>query len=652
MNVVSTQSPARPLRDSARSWLLDGLTDRAAHQPGPHRKPHREHAGHPWWKVVCLTGVDYFSTLGYQPAIAFLAAGVISPVATLVLVLVTLFGALPVYRRVARESPHGEGSIAMLEKVLPWWGGKLFVLVLLGFAATDFLITMTLSAADATKHALENPYVPQFLEGHQLGVTLVLLALLGAVFLRGFSEAIGVAVVLVVVFLGLNLVVVLDAVVHVIGQPVSVHRWWEAVLAQGSSPFAVVGAALIVFPQLALGLSGFETGVLVMPQVEGGSRGQALLQRIAGTRRLLTVAALTMSAFLLASSFATSVLIPAHEFQPGGGANGRALAYLAHEYLGNGFGTAYDVSTIAILWFAGASAMAGLLNLVPRYLPRYGMAPQWARSVRPLVILFTLVAFLVTWIFDADVDAQGGAYATGVLVLITSATVAVTLSAHRHGQKGARAFFAVVTVVFLYTTVANVVERPEGVKIAACFIAAIITVSLVSRALRAFELRADGVEFDETAQRFLDEAASRGALNIIANEPDARDAAEYAEKWYDERRDQHIPSDEPAVFLEVTVADASDFETKLRVCGEERFGHRVLTVRSAAVANSVAAVALAVRDRTGVLPDVWFEWSEGNPLANIVRFLFLGVGEVAPVTREVVRRAVPDPAQRPRVHAG
>ncbi|WP_432570052.1 amino acid transporter [Kineococcus sp. SYSU DK005] len=652
--VPAPREPGERTGSGFRSWLLEGLTDRASRHPGPHGRGERGHPGHPWWRVMCLTGVDYFSTLGYQPAIAFLAAGVVSPLATLVLVLLTLFGALPVYRRVAAESPRGEGSIAMLERVLPFWGGKLFVLVLLGFAATDFLITITLSAADASKHLLENPYVPAALEDHQLGVTLLFITALAVVFLRGFSEAIGVAVVLVLVFLGLNAVVVVDAVVHVLGEPVALRAWWEALWAQGSSPFAVVGLALLVFPKLALGLSGFETGVVVMPQIAGGAgdEREQVARRVRGARRLLTTAALVMSAFLLASSLATSVLVPAEEFQPGGEANGRAMAYLAHAYLGNAVGTAYDVSTIAILWFAGASAMAGLLNLVPRYLPRYGMAPDWARAVRPLVLVFTAVAFLVTWVFDADVDAQGGAYATGVLVLITSAAVAVTLSARRRRERRATVLFGAISAVFAYTTVTNVVERPDGVKIAACFTAAILAVSLVSRARRSFELRASAVHFDAGALAVLDEVAARGAVNLIANEPDARDEAEYAEKEYDERRDQHIPDDQPAVFVEVTVTDPSEFSGELHVVGEERFGHHVLTVRTSSVANGIAAVALAVRDRTGVLPDVWFEWSEGNPLANLLRFLLLGVGEVAPVTREVLRRAVPEAAQRPRVHAG
>ena len=150
------------------AWLLRDMTGTARHD-GPYVE--QAERTHPWWRVMTLTGVDYFSTLGYQPAIAAVAAGLLSPLATIVLVVLTLVGALPVYRRVARESPRGEGSIAMLERLLPWWGGKLFVLVLLGFAATDFIITITLSAADASAHAIANPFAPSWLHGQNIAVT-------------------------------------------------------------------------------------------------------------------------------------------------------------------------------------------------------------------------------------------------------------------------------------------------------------------------------------------------------------------------------------------------------------------------------------------------------------------------------------------------
>lgn len=430
---------ATPARSSRlRAWMLEGLT---AENSSPAAKeaaaqPH----GRPWWRVMCLTGLDYFSTLGYQPGIAFLAARLLSPLATIVLVLLTLFGALPVYRRVAEESPHGEGSIAMLERLLTFWKGKLFVLTLLGFAATDFLITITLSAADATAHLVENPHLTSTLHGHEVLITLIMIALLGAVFLKGFSEAIGVAVVLVFTYLGLNVVVVAVGLWHVFTAPQVITDWTTALTTEHGNPFMMIAIALVVFPKLALGLSGFETGVAVMPHVKGDPDDAAAKPagRIRGAKKLLTTAAVIMSIFLICSSLITTLLIPAAQFQPGGEANGRALAYLAHEYLGSAFGTVYDISTILILWFAGSSAMAGLLNLMPRYLPRYGMAPHWARALRPMVIVFTLVAFLVTWIFDADVDAQGGAYATGVLVLITSAAVAVTIAARRAGSAAGR----------------------------------------------------------------------------------------------------------------------------------------------------------------------------------------------------------------------
>ena len=437
-------------------WLREERPEAAAQSPpSVHRAA--------WWKVMCLTGVDYFSTLGYQPGIAFLAAGLLSPLATLILVLVTLFAALPTYQRIAEQSPHGQGSIAVLENLLPRWRGKALVLILLGFAATDFVITMTLSAADATAHIIENPFVPRAFD-HPIAVTLVLLGALSAIFLKGFKEAVGLAVTIVAIYLAMNIVVLTWGMWTVIGQPALVFDWRAALAVEYASPTRMLLAAAIVFPKLALGLSGFETGVAVMPLVEGGSSDPtlAIQERIRNTKKLLRSAAIVMSVMLIASSIITTLLIPAAAHQPGGPANDRALAYLAHEHLGELFGTLYDLSTITILWFAGASAMAGLLNLVPRYLPRYGMAPEWAKSRRPLVIVIGAITFAITLIFDASVDAQAGAYATGVLVLMTSSAMAVMLIAERAGQVRARVVFGVITAVFVYTTAANIIERPEG----------------------------------------------------------------------------------------------------------------------------------------------------------------------------------------------
>jgi hypothetical protein len=639
--MTSTQA-AVPLRRRARAWLVtEGEVGHAD-------------TGKPWWKVMCLTGVDYFSTLGYQPGIAALAAGLLSPVATLVLVALTLFGALPVYRRVAEESPHGEGSIAMLERLLSFWKGKLFVLALLGFALTDFIITITLSAADASAHLIENPNLRPYLTGHQVAITLVLVALLGAVFLRGFTEAIGVAVALVVVYLVLNTVVIGVALAHVLDHPRLVPDWQHALVVQHGNLAAMLGVSVLVFPKLALGMSGFETGVAVMPHVSGdvSDTWASPAGRIRGTKRMLTTAAVLMSVFLVTSSFATTLLIPASEFRAGGHANGRALAFLAHQYLGNAFGTTYDASTIAILWFAGASAMAGMLNLIPRYLPRYGMSPDWAGAVRPLVLILTLVAFLITWIFHASVDGQGGAYATGVLVLFTSAGTAVTLAARRAGQRGRTASFAAITLVLAYTTVSNVIERPDGVKIGACFVLAIVAVSIASRIHRVFELRATQIDFDATSQVFLRDCARR-TIRLVAHKTEHRGDEEYVDKIRRLRIDHDLPSDPDVIFVEVTVVDPSDFEGRLHVRGEvlhQRY--RVMSASAPSVPNALAALALRIRDDTGVNPHVYFEWTEGNPVQQLMRFLLFGLGEVAPVTREVLRRAEPDPTRRPHVHVG
>ncbi|TYB48006.1 amino acid transporter [Actinomadura chibensis] len=629
-----------------RRWLLQGL-HRPGRKAGPHRRPSHEdapHKQHAWWQVMCLTGVDYFSTLGYQPGIAALAAGALSPIATLMLVALTLFGALPVYRSVAGQSPHGLGSLSMLERLLPGWRGKLLVLFLLGFVATAFIVTITLSAADATAHLLHNPFVPDVMAGWQIPVTLILIAALGGIFLVGFSEAISIAVVLVAVYLALNVVVVGTALAKVAGDASLVGDWTDVLTTEHSSPVAMIAVSLFVMPKLALGLSGFETGVAVMPLVKGG-----LEQRIRGARKLLTTAAAVMSVFLITSSFATTVLIPKKEFEDGGKANGRALAYLAHENLGDWFGTVYDVSTIAILWFAGASAMAGLINIVPRYLPRYGMAPDWARATRPLVLIFTGVSFVITLLFRAEVEAQGGAYATGVLALILSAAVAATLSAWRRGRRRVGAGFGVVTAVLVYATVANVVERPDGVVIAVLFCVAIVVTSLISRATRSTELRITGVDLDETARRFLAETRD---LRVIANEPDERDEREYRDKADEAWALHRLRADEGLLFLEMTVSDASEFESTVHVVGEERHGYRVLRAESPSIANAIAAILLHVQDETGKQAHVYFHWVEGNPVGALLRYLVFGGGDIPPLTREILRQAEPDVERRPVVHVG
>jgi hypothetical protein len=269
-----------------------------------------------------------------------------------------------------------------------------------------------------------------------------------------------------------------------------------------------------------------------------------------------------------------------------------------------------------------------------------------------MVLVFTGTAFLITWIFDANVDAQGGAYATGVLVLITSAATAVTLAARRRRQRRLTVAFAAITVIFAYTTVANVVERPDGVKIAACFIAAILLVSFVSRLYRAFELRVTTIEMNDVADRFLRECGRR-QIRLVANEPDRRDAREYSDKIAQITADNDLPDDHDLIFVEVTVNDASDFETTLDVRGEVlHHRYRVLSVSGSAVPSALASLLLHIRDTGGRRPHIYFEWTEGNPAANFLRYLIFGQGEVAPVTREMLRQAEPDRKRRPHVHVG
>ncbi len=646
-----------------------------------------------WLWVMCLTGVDYFSTLGYQPSIAFEAAGTLAPVATIVLVAVTLFGALPVYSHVAECSPNGQGSIAMLERLVHGWTGKLLVLALLGFAATDFVITKTLSAADAAVHLLHNPlweHVPQAVrtwsENEQrMGLTMLLLIILGATFLRGFREVIGLAVVVVVGYLLLNLIVIGSGLVYLLAHPQHFSAWFDRLTTGhwyildrpflGNGFWAILATSVLIFPKLALGLSGFETGVAVMPLVRGGDDDtpEQPSGRIRNTRKLLATSAILMSFFLLGSSIVTATLIPPGdlfsgkeaipgEAAPTGRAVDRALAYLAHAegphelnpFFGEAFGTMYDLATVVILSFAGLSAMAGLLNLVPQYLPRYGMAPEWSRAVRPLVLLFTMINLLVTWIFNADVEAQAGAYATGVLVLICSACTATVIERFRQqsGMWLARVpwGYVLITIVFFFTAGANMIERPDGVKIASFFIVAIVVASFGSRVKRSTELRFKAFEFVDLNSRFLWDSLKHLEFPVLVPHRPGRRGLD--EKEASIRQRHRIPDSVPIVFVEAELGDPSEFQQSPLMEVMQEGGRFIINVkRCVSIAHAVATIALEL-SHVGEPPEIHFGWSDENQLAASIGFFLLGEGNVPWRVRDLILKSEPDPARRPKVIIG
>jgi hypothetical protein len=659
---------------------------------GPYVTPQQVHHQSFWLWVLCLTGVDYFSTLGYQPSIAFEHTGLLTPLATGLLVLVTLLGALPIYSYVAKKSFDGQGSIAMLERLMSGWGGKLVVLALLGFAATDFVITMTLSAADAAVHLVENPMwqrMPEMFHSPIL-VTNLLLGALGAVFLKGFREVIGLAVVLVAIYLVLNAIVIGSGLAYLGNHPGEIEVWWSRLTTgdwsikhdlpvTGHSWVSISLLCVLFFPKLALGLSGFETGVAVMPLIKGSSTDTPTnpAGRIRNTRKMLATAALIMSVLLIGSALVTSTLIPAVDMHPpvhgvGGKAYERALAYLAHgssphlinPLFGDWFGTIYDISTVSILWFAGASAMSGLLNLVPRYLPRYGMAPRWAEASGPLVILLTLINWLVTWLFEASVKAQGGAYATGVMVLMTSAAIAVIIDKwnHRSGHWLVRMpwHFVLIAILFLYTTTMivrhvepNLVTGenfPRGITIAGFFITIIITLSIISRTIRSTELRFAGFDFKNPESRFLWDSMKHIEFPVLV--PHRPGGHGLLEKEATIRWRHRLPPETPIVFIEAELGDASDFLQKPVMEILEQDGRFILRVQHCASVSHVIAVIALELSKVGSPPEVHFGWSDESPLRTNLDFLLFGQGNVPWMVRELVKDGQPDASRQPRVVIG
>jgi hypothetical protein len=612
--------PSLEFKSAIGRWLSRG--------PSLEDEGEGEGQSQPWYKVIWLTGVDYFSTLGYQPGIALLAAGAIAPMATGILVLVTLFGALPIYSQVARRSFAGQGSIAMLENLLPGWSGKLLVLILLGFAATDFVITMTLSAADAAKHAVENPFLHPYLGEAQMAITLVLITLLAVVFLKGFGEAIDVASVASIPYLLLNVVVLFRGLLEIFRHPELLNHWRDALSAHGDWTMIMTAAAL-VFPKLALGLSGFETGVSVMPLIDGGPwderrrrrNAKAPLGRIANTRKLLATAALIMSFMLMLSSFVTTLLISESAYQNHGKASGRAIAYLAHKYLGEVFGSIYDISTILILSLAGASAMAGLLHLIPRYLPRFGMAPLWVKLSRPLVLVLLAINIVVTLVFRADVEAQSGAYATGVLVLILSASFAATLALWREKSRALGLYFGFLTVVFLYTLLDNCIERPDGLIIGSIFILLVLIIGAISRSLRSFEFRVKEMHLaDDSMAQYVPALLNKKVHMVPVRSADP-------ENLESKRREirQYFNVRGPFAFVSVHLQDnRSEFTSRLEVEIRPDGPDWVLEIFGAsAIANTLAYVSELIDPIS-----IFLGLTRHNLMHQALRYLLFGEGEI------------------------
>jgi hypothetical protein len=671
------------------------------------RRPEEHH----WLWVMCLLGLDYFSTLAYQPSLTYELTGRLGPIATLIVVLVTLFGALPIYAILAARSPRGEGSLGLLERLVRGWRGKTLILVLLGFAATDFTMLKAISLADASVHLLDNTlFRGDALRGaiawvndyfttttatgpwldDQLAVTL-LLGVVGFFFWfllrRGFNRNVFyVSVPLIGAYLALNGMLLGAGVWRLLQDPDLIHTWLHQ-LQEGDweihAPFWARGdwsniilLSFLFLPSVALGLSGFELSMIIMPQVKGkrGEPAGAPATRIRNTRKVLISAAGIMSLLLLAAVVVTTIFIPGDQFGANGRATNRALAYLAHgeplstgdaalaPFCGLAFGTAYDIVTILVLCLAGTSVMTALAVLVPQLLLRFGMEFRWADRWGLLLAVFALINLIVTVVFQASVEHQRGAYATGVLVLISSAAVVTALDKRRVLHEEAHGFwrrlvgrfdlgyFGGFAIVFLLTTLAIIVQTPSGLAIGLCFIAAIIAMSVVSRAWRADELRTIGFEFRDEQSKFLWDSLRLADFPVLV--PHRPGGQSRADKEKEIRAHHQLTKDVDIVFLEIGLGDPSDFYQRLLVEVVREDTRVVIRVHNCvSVPHAIAAVALEM-SRSSVPPALHFGWTELDMLSASWSYLAFGEGNIPWKVRELIQRSEEDPAKRPRVIIG
>ena len=699
--------PAPEISSSESTDPPSSSADPPSSSPRPYRTA--------WVWVLCVIGLDYLSTLAYQPTVAFGAAGRLAPLVTVLVAAATLFFALPLYCYIAGRSHHGGGSAALLERLVPGWFGKLLILTLLAFGAVDLVFTRTFSASAAAEHLTHcpEPHWQAALDSasagggsvfdvlpaavreqtaglwtRQLVVTLIVLVagtLASLIFFRGYTRGfVRLAVVTVGLYLVLTLAVVGSAGFYLANRPDQVEGWWADVWAgnwragreSGHTPgdwTGLVAACVPLFPYLALGLSGFELTLMAMPLVRGRADDDQERPRgkIRRTRLLLTIAAVTMSAYLLGSTLITTVLIPPAAQTADGQAKYRALSYLAHggtladgdtaaamnPLFGTAFGTAYDLSTVAILTLAGLSFAMTLSSWIPPYLYRLGMEFNWSVKLGVLVYLFLGVKFAVTIYYGADVDAHRAAYLTGVLAVFSFAALAAGIDVwHRRRERRWRKAFRVppLFLLALLTFVGSgalvATDRPVGAVMAGAFIVVVLGVSVVSRAWRCTEFRFGGFEFADKPSSFEWERLKNSDFSHLI--PIRPNGDTLLHKEIEVRSGHRIPGTLQVAFIQAELADPSDFAQRPLVKVERQGGRIVILVtRCASVPHALAAAALELSS-AGAVPEVHFGWSAENPVTANLHFVLFGAGNVPWMVYTLIRRADVPADRKPRVFVG
>jgi hypothetical protein len=433
---------------------------------------------------------------------------------------------------------------------------------------------------------------------------------------------------------------------------------------------ALVGACVPLLPALCLGLSGFELTLMAMPLVRGRADDDPRDPRgvIRNTRLLLTAAAVTMSAYLLASTLVTTVLIPPAAQVTTGQAKYRALAYLAHgEPLADGaaatamnpvfgpaFGTAYDAVTVGVLALAGLSFALTLSSWIPPYLHRLGMEFTWSMKLGALAYLFLAVKFVLTVYYGADVDAHRTAYLTAVLALFAFAALAATADVWQRRRarawpKALRAppLFLAALAVFTLSAVAVAWARPVGAAVAGAFVAVVLGVSIATRAWRSTEFRSHAFAFADKFTEY--EWGKLKASDYPILVPIRTGPTDLREKEIEVRTRHRIPGAVPVMFVVAEVADPSDFQQHPLIRIARADGRIVIHLtRCCSIAHAIAAAALELAS-AGAVPEVHFGWSAENPVTANLHFVLFGAGNVPWMVHTLIRRAAVPDARKPRV---